>query len=42
MLRVVVVGLGPIGIGAAKAVLADPAMKLVGLVTHFLRWVTFI
>jgi hypothetical protein len=32
MLRVVVVGLGPIGIGAAKAVLADPGMKLVGLV----------
>jgi 4-hydroxy-tetrahydrodipicolinate reductase len=32
MLRVVVVGLGPIGIGAAKAVLADPGMTLVGLV----------
>ena len=32
MSRVVVVGLGPIGIGAAKAVLADPGMKLVGLV----------
>ena len=32
MLRVVVVGLGPIGIGAARAVLADPGMKLVGLV----------
>jgi 4-hydroxy-tetrahydrodipicolinate reductase len=32
MLRIVVVGLGPIGIGAAKAVLADPGMKLVGLV----------
>jgi hypothetical protein len=32
MLRVVVVGLGPIGVGAAQAVLADPGMKLVGLV----------
>ena len=32
MIRVVVVGLGPIGIGAARAVLADPGMKLVGLV----------
>ena len=32
MLRIVVVGLGPIGIGAAKAVLADPGMTLVGLV----------
>jgi 4-hydroxy-tetrahydrodipicolinate reductase len=32
MSRVVVVGLGPIGIGAAKAVLADPGMSLVGLV----------
>jgi len=32
MSRVVVVGLGPIGIGAARAVLADPGMKLVGLV----------
>ena len=32
MSRVIVVGLGPIGIGAAKAVLADPGMKLVGLV----------
>lgn len=32
MLKVVVVGLGPIGIGAAKAVLADPAMQLNGLV----------
>ena len=32
MSRVVVVGLGPIGIGAARAVLADPALKLVGLV----------
>jgi 4-hydroxy-tetrahydrodipicolinate reductase len=32
MSRVVVVGLGPIGIGAAKAVMADPGMKLVGLV----------
>ncbi|MDB5320911.1 MAG: dihydrodipicolinate reductase [Phycisphaerales bacterium] len=32
MLRVVVVGLGPIGIGAARAVLADPGMELVGLV----------
>jgi hypothetical protein len=32
MSRVVVVGLGPIGIGAARAVLADPGMSLVGLV----------
>src|SRR4051812_19638191 len=32
MLNVVVVGMGPIGIGAAKAVLADPGMELVGLV----------
>src|SRR4051812_36880752 len=32
MLRVVVVGLGPIGIGAARAVLADSGMSLVGLV----------
>ena len=32
MVRVVVVGLGPIGIGAARAVLADPAMELAGLV----------
>jgi 4-hydroxy-tetrahydrodipicolinate reductase len=32
MLKVVVVGLGPIGIGAAKAVLADPTLKLTGLV----------
>jgi 4-hydroxy-tetrahydrodipicolinate reductase len=32
MLRVVVVGLGPIGIGAARAVLADPGMTLSGLV----------
>ena len=32
MVRVVVVGLGPIGVGAARAVLADPGMELVGLV----------
>jgi 4-hydroxy-tetrahydrodipicolinate reductase len=32
MSRVIVVGLGPIGIGAARAVMNDPAMQLVGLV----------
>jgi 4-hydroxy-tetrahydrodipicolinate reductase len=32
MLRIAVVGLGPIGIGAARAVLADPAMSLAALV----------
>jgi hypothetical protein len=32
MLKVVVIGLGPIGINCAKAVRDDPGMKLVGLV----------
>lgn len=32
MNRVIVIGLGPIGINAAKAVLADSGLKLVGLV----------
>ena len=32
MLKVIVVGLGPIGINAARAVREDPGMKLVGLV----------
>ena len=32
MLRVIVVGLGPIGIAAAKAIIADPGMELAGLV----------
>src|SRR5688500_8431461 len=32
MLRVIVVGLGPIGVSAAKAVIADQQMELVGLV----------
>ena len=32
MLRVIVVGLGPIGIGAAKAILADKQLQLAGLV----------
>src|SRR5258706_15580588 len=31
-MRAVVVGLGPIGIGAARGVLADPGMELAGLV----------
>ena len=32
MIRVIVIGLGPIGISAAKAVLADKGLQLVGLV----------
>jgi 4-hydroxy-tetrahydrodipicolinate reductase len=32
MIRVIVIGLGPIGIGAAKAILADRDLQLVGLV----------
>ena len=32
MLKIIVIGLGPIGINAAKAVLDDPRMKLAGLV----------
>src|SRR5262245_50071097 len=32
MLRVMVIGLGPIGIGAAKAVLADKGLHLAALV----------
>ncbi|MGH9694217.1 MAG: hypothetical protein ACRD5Z_08755, partial [Bryobacteraceae bacterium] len=32
MIRVMVIGLGPIGINAARAVLADKQMQLVGLV----------
>jgi 2,4-diaminopentanoate dehydrogenase len=32
MLRVMVIGLGPIGIGAARAVLADKGLQLTGLV----------
>jgi 4-hydroxy-tetrahydrodipicolinate reductase len=32
MMRVVVVGLGPIGVAALRAVIADPSMELVGLV----------
>src|SRR6266480_865905 len=32
MIRVIVIGLGPIGIAAAKAVLADKGLQLVGLV----------
>src|SRR5262245_40467681 len=32
MLRVLVIGLGPIGIGAARAVLADKGLHLAGLV----------
>ncbi|HMB96728.1 MAG TPA: hypothetical protein VKK61_11865, partial [Tepidisphaeraceae bacterium] len=32
MLKVIVVGLGPIGMSCAKAVRADPSMKLIGLV----------
>src|SRR5438034_5870118 len=32
MIRVIVIGLGPIGINAAKAVLADKGLQLVGLV----------
>src|SRR4051812_40175620 len=31
-MRVVVVGLGPIGVAAARALMADPSMELVGLV----------
>src|SRR5438876_10828872 len=32
MIRVIIIGLGPIGISAAKAVLADRDLQLVGLV----------
>ncbi|HVT90754.1 MAG TPA: hypothetical protein VHD56_18010 [Tepidisphaeraceae bacterium] len=32
MLNVIVIGLGPIGVNAARAVMDDPGMKLVGLV----------
>src|SRR5262249_32536218 len=32
MIRVIVIGLGPIGISAAKSVLADKGLQLVGLV----------
>jgi 4-hydroxy-tetrahydrodipicolinate reductase len=32
MLKVIVIGLGPIGLNAARAVRGDPGMKLVGLV----------